>query len=77
VTEYGFIPVGTGTLKAQRDMLPSVLLELSIMRQTVREFGPAAGDDAQRLLARLAILESRAWRLLGVRSSQSRHRSDH
>jgi hypothetical protein len=58
-------------------MLPSVLLELSIMRQTVREFGPAAGDDAKRLLARLAVLESRAWRLLGVRSSHSRHTSDH
>jgi hypothetical protein len=47
------------------------------MRQTVREFGPAAGDDAKRLLARLAVLESKAWRLLGVRSSHSRHTSDH
>jgi hypothetical protein len=77
VTEYGFALAGADTLKAHRDMLPSVLLELSIMRQTVREFGPAAGDDAKRLLERLAVLESKAWRLLGVRSSQSRHMSDH
>jgi hypothetical protein len=47
------------------------------MRETVHQFGPAARDDARRLLAQLAVLESKAWRLFGVRNGKSRHPFDH
>jgi hypothetical protein len=64
-------------VKDHRDALPLVLFELSLMRETVHRFGPAAGDDAGRLLAQLAVLESKAWRLLGVRNGKSRLPRDH
>ncbi|MEA2328956.1 MAG: hypothetical protein QOE68_3915 [Thermoanaerobaculia bacterium] len=47
------------------------------MRETVHRFGPAAGDDARRLLARLAVLESKACRLIGVRNGENRSSLDH
>jgi len=47
------------------------------MRETVHRFGPAAGDDAGRLLAQLAVLELKAWRLLEVRIGKSRQPLDH
>lgn len=64
-------------MKPQQDMLPLVLFELSVMRQTVRGFGPAAEDDALRLLARLAALESKAWRLIAVRKGDNPSPLDH
>ncbi len=64
-------------MKDRRNILPLVLSELSLMRETVHGFGPAAGDDVQRLLARLAVLESRALRLIGVRNGKNRHPLDH
>jgi hypothetical protein len=47
------------------------------MRETVHRFGPAAGDNAGRLLARLAVLESKAWRLIGVQNRKNCHPLDH
>jgi hypothetical protein len=64
-------------VKSHRDVLPLVLFELSTMRETVHRFGPAARDDARRLLAQLAVLESKAWRLLGVRNGKNRQPLDH
>jgi hypothetical protein len=64
-------------VKNHRDILPAVLFELSLMRETVHQFGPAAAEDASRLLARLAVLESKAWRLLEVRNGKNRHPLDH
>jgi hypothetical protein len=68
---------GACVVKNHRDVLPLVLFELSVMRETVHRFGSAAGDDAGRLLAQLAVLESKAWRLLGVRNEKNRLPLDH
>jgi hypothetical protein len=68
---------GACIVKNHRKVLPLVLFELSLMRETVHRFGPAAGEESGRLLAQLAVLESKAWRLLGVRNGKNRHPLDH
>jgi hypothetical protein len=47
------------------------------MRETVHRFGPAAHDDARQLLARLAVLESKAWGLIGLRNANKHSPHDH
>ncbi|MGA8810754.1 MAG: hypothetical protein WB973_23015 [Thermoanaerobaculia bacterium] len=64
-------------MKDRRDRLPLVLFELSLMRETVHRFAPAARDDARQLLARLAALESKAWRLMRTRSGNNHPPRNH
>jgi hypothetical protein len=66
-----------GVVKDHRDLLPLVLFELSLMRKTVHRFGPAGGDDAGRLLARLAVLESKAWGLIDLQNAKKHSPHDH
>ncbi|MEA2336326.1 MAG: hypothetical protein QOE82_333 [Thermoanaerobaculia bacterium] len=46
-------------MKRDRGILPVVLFELSVMRETVRRFDRLGEPDALRLLSRLTILESK------------------
>jgi hypothetical protein len=61
---------GVRIVKDRRDILPLVLFELSVMRETVRAFAPRGQVEADRLLSRLALLESRALGLIELRHAK-------
>jgi hypothetical protein len=64
-------------VKRERDILPVVLFELSVMRDTVRRFDRLGERDAPRLLSRLTILESKARRLIDLQTPRPHSRRDH
>jgi hypothetical protein len=52
-------------VKRGREALPLALFELSVMRETVRQFGPGVSrHTSARLLSSLALLESKALQLI-------------
>jgi len=54
-------------VKRGRDALPLALFELSVMRETVQQFGPGVSrHTSAHLLSRLALLESKALQLIDL-----------
>jgi hypothetical protein len=61
----------------RQDILPVVLFELSVMRTTVRRFPSRAEPESRYLLERLALLESKALRLIDMQGQPRRVPMEH